>query len=484
MIKKGAGTVAYPLSSEPQAKPLVIANGRLIDPAQGIDAAAIVILDKGVVKSVIPETGGKTATLDKNFVKQGEKSTSSNSELDNGFVNSIIDRHLPGYGINGVDLIDASGCWVVPGLFDMHVHLREPGREDKETIATGTQAAAAGGFTGIACMPNTNPALDDESKIRYVIQRGGGCPCRVYPIGAITKALEGEELAPMGEMVKTGAVAVSDDGKSVAKSNVMRNALNYSKSFNIPVICHSEDSTLSAKGHMNEGLVSTRLGIRGIPVIAEDIAVSRDILLAEYTGARVHIAHVSTAGSVRLVREAKSRGVRVTAETCPHYFTLTDEDIGMYDTNKKMNPPLRTAVDREAVVAGLADGTIDVIASDHAPHVSEEKDVEFDNAAFGVIGMETSLGVVLTVLVNKGILTPARMVEKMSVAPNRILGLPGGSLGPGSPADVTIIDPSVRWTVDPAQFFSKARNTAFVGMEVEGAAACTVLGGRVVYKRG
>jgi dihydroorotase len=434
----------YPVTNG-TPRPLVITSGRLIDPTLGIDGTRTIILDNGVVKSI----------------------TDSPYSL----------------GIDDADVIDASGLWVTPGLVDMHVHLREPGREDKETIATGTQAAAAGGFTAVACMPNTNPVLDEDSKIRYVVQRGESCPCRIYPIGAITKALEGEELAPVGEMVASGAVAVSDDGKPVAKANVMRNALNYSKSFGIPVICHSEEPSLSAKGHMNEGLVSTRLGVRGIPVIAEDIAVSRDILLAEYTGARIHIAHVSTAGSVRLVREAKRRGVKVTAESCPHYFTLTDEDIGLYDTNKKMNPPLRTAADREAVIAGLADGTIDAIASDHAPHVPEEKDVEFDNAAFGVIGMETSLGLVLTVLVRKGILTPMQMVERMSAAPNRILGLAGGSLKAGSPADVTVINPNVKWTVDPAAFFSKARNSAFIGMELTGAAAVTILGGRVVYRR-
>jgi dihydroorotase len=444
MIKKSAGTVTYPLGNDPQAKPILITGGRVIDPTQGIDGAFDVFLDNGVVKEIIP-TG------------------------------SCIDKNA--------EAIDATGCWVVPGLVDMHVHLREPGREDKETIATGTCAAAAGGFTAVACMPNTSPVLDEGSKIRYVIQRGEGCPCRIYPIGAITKALEGEELAPVGEMVKTGAVAVSDDGKPVAKANVMRNALNYSKSFGIPVICHSEEPALSAKGHMNEGLVSTRLGVRGIPVVAETIAISRDILLAEYTGARVHIAHISTAGGTRLVREANSRGVNVTAETCPHYFTLTDEDIGLYDTNKKMNPPLRTAADREAVIAGLADGTIDAIASDHAPHVPEEKDVEFDNAAFGVIGLETSLGAVLTILVNKGILTPAQMVERMSAAPNRILGLPGGTLKPGAPADITVIDPSIKWTVTPGEFFSKSRNSAFIGTELQGAAAATIMGGKVTFRR-
>jgi dihydroorotase len=437
-------------------RPLVIAGGRVIDPVSGIDGVRTVVLDNGAVKLV----------------------------TDKVFVKPMLAELFPGYEEGAVEVIDATGMWVVPGLADMHVHLREPGREDKETIETGARAAAAGGFTAVACMPNTSPALDEASKIRYVIQRGEGCPCRVYPIGAITKALEGEELAPVGEMVKAGAVAVSDDGKPVAKANVMRNALNYSKSFSIPVICHSEEPALSAKGHMNEGQASTRLGIRGIPAVAETIAVSRDILLAEYTGARVHIAHVSTAGSVRLVREAKLRGVKVTAESCPHYFTLTDEDVGMYDTNKKMNPPLRTAADRTAVIEGLADGTIDAIASDHAPHVPEEKDVEFDNAAFGVIGMETSLGLTLTVLVRTGILTPAQMVERMSVAPNKILGLPGGTLREGAPADVTVINPDAKWTVNPADFFSKARNSAFIGMEITGAAEVTVLGGRVVYSRG
>ena len=246
--------------------------------------------------------------------------------IEDGKIKSISEQ-IPAFS-SDIQTIDVRNKWVVPGLMDMHVHLREPGREDKETIATGTQAAAAGGFTSVACMPNTTPALDEESKIRYVIQHGEDCPCRIYPIGAITKGLEGEELAPMGEMVKTGAKAVSDDGKSVAKPNLMRNALNYSKSFNIPVICHCEDTALSQKGHMNEGIVSTRLGIRGIPAIAEEIIVARDLLLAEYTGARVHIAHVSTAGSVRLIRDAKSRGVKVTSETCPHYVTLIDEDVG------------------------------------------------------------------------------------------------------------------------------------------------------------
>ena len=364
MVKKHGSTVYYPFNGSKKAQPILLINGRLIDPVNNLDGIYHLLIEDGKIKS--------------------------------------ISEQIPAFS-SDIQTIDVRNKWVVPGLMDMHVHLREPGREDKETIATGTQAAAAGGFTSVACMPNTTPALDEESKIRYVIQHGEDCPCRIYPIGAITKGLEGEELAPMGEMVKTGAKAVSDDGKSVAKPNLMRNALNYSKSFNIPVICHCEDTALSQKGHMNEGIVSTRLGIRGIPAIAEEIIVARDLLLAEYTGARVHIAHVSTAGSVRLIRDAKSRGVKVTSETCPHYVTLIDEDVGPYDTNKKMNPPLRTAKDRDAVIAGLVDGTIDVIASDHAPHVSEEKDVEFDAAAFGVIGLETSVGIVMTYLVAKGI---------------------------------------------------------------------------------
>ena len=443
MSKKTDAAVFFPQGNAAD-EPLVLRQGRVIDPVNGSDRVSNVICAGGKIVEVADE---------------------------------IPVTYLQ------ANTVDVAGKWVVPGLVDMHVHLREPGREDKETIATGTRAAAAGGFTAVACMPNTQPALDEESKIRYVIQRGEDCPCRIFPIGAITKGLEGEELAPIGEMVKAGACGVSDDGKSVARSNIMRNALNYTKSYNIPTICHCEDMALSQKGHMNEGIYSTRIGVRGIPTIAEEIVVARDLLLAEYTGARIHIAHVSTAGSVRLVRNAKARGVRVTAETCPHYIALIDEDVGMYDTNKKMNPPLRTERDRQAVIDGLVDGTIDVIASDHAPHVPEEKDVEFDAAAFGVIGLETSVGVVLTSLVNKGILTPLQMVERMSVAPNRILGLGGGSFANGAPADITVIDPAVAWTVDPSVFFSKSRNTAFSGMALTGLAVKTILNGTVVFNR-
>jgi dihydroorotase len=426
-------------------EPLLIRDGRVIDPANNIDEVLQVAVAGGQVQS--------------------------------------LSREAPA-GFENAKTVDAKGKWVVPGLMDMHVHLREPGREDKETIETGTQAAAAGGFTAVACMPNTNPVLDEESKIRYVLQRAECCTSRIFPIGAITNGLLGETLAPMGEMIKAGARAVSDDGKAVARSGLMRNALNYSKPFGIPVICHCEDNDLSQKGHMNEGVFSTRLGVRGIPTIAEEIGVARDLLLAEYTGARIHIAHVSTAGSVRMIREAKKRGVHVTAETCPHYFTLTDTDIGsVYDTNKKMNPPLRTAADRKAVIEGLCDGTIDVIASDHAPHVAEEKEVEFDAAAFGVVGLETSLGVTMTCLVEKNLLMPADLVEKMSLNPNKILRTAGGTLSVGAAADITIIDPRASWKVDPQHFFSKSCNSAFIGFQLKGCACCTILDGRVVFER-
>jgi len=444
VFKKDNGSVIYPVESNQGTNYFLIREGRVIDPVNKIDEVLDLVVEDGRIRAV-----GKN--LEKQFP---------------------VAR-----------VVDAKGKWVTPGLMDMHVHLREPGREDKETIDTGTQAAAAGGFTSVACMANTNPVLDEESKIRYVVQRGIHCTCKVYPIGAITKGLEGEELAPMGEMIKAGAKAFSDDGRSVEKSNIMRNALNYSKSFDVPVICHCEDSNLAQKGHMNEGVYSTRIGLRGIPSIAEEMTVARDLLLAEYTGARIHIAHVSTAGSVRMIRDAKARGVKVTAETAPHYITLIDEDVGMYDTNKKMNPPLRTALDRDALIEGLVDGTIDIIASDHAPHVPEEKDVEFDAAAFGVIGLETSLGVVITKLVKTAKLTPSEMVMKMSVNPNRTLRVPGGTLSVGATADITIISPDISWNVNSRYFFSKSRNTAFENMALNGYASCTILDGRIVFER-
>ncbi len=443
MAEGKKGRIIDPKNSPPPSQPLLIKNGRVVDPENGVDGRMCVGIDAGRILWVAPR-------VPEGFVAGRE--------------------------------IDAEGLWVVPGLVDMHVHLREPGREDKETILTGTQAACAGGFTAIACMPNTNPVLDEESKIRYVTQRAQECVCRVFPIGSITKGLLGEELSPFGEMVRAGARAVSDDGKSVRKSNVMRNALNYSKSFGIPVICHCEDSDLAHGGHMNEGAMSSLLGVWGMPSIAEEIIVSRDILLASYTGARIHIAHVSTEGSVRIVRQAKQQGIAVTCETCPHYIALTENDMSTYNTNLKMNPPLRTERDRRALLDGLADGTIDVIASDHAPHVSEEKDVEFDAAAFGVIGLETSLAVIMTCLVDKGLLGPSELVRKMSLLPNRILGLDGGTFSKGKTADVTIINPKAKWTIDARQFYSKGRNTPFDGFEAQGAVAYTLVNGAVVYE--
>lgn len=443
MHKQRNGQTVY--STARRSERILIHGGRVVDPEAGIDETRNVLIDKGTIRDVLPEVPSD---------------------------------------FNPSRIIDAAGKWVTPGLVDMHVHLREPGREDRETIETGTRAASAGGFTAVACMANTNPVLDEESKIRYVLQRGQLCTCRVYPIGSITKGLQGEELSPFGEMVRAGARGVSDDGFSVRSSSMMRHALNYSKSFGIPVICHCEDSELTRGGHMNESTMSTRLGLRGMPSIAEEIVVARDTMLAEYTGARIHIAHVSTAGSVEIIRKAKQRGVRVTCESCPHYFTLTDEMLAGYDTRFKMNPPLRTPRDRAAVIEGLVDGTIDVIACDHAPHVSEDKkDVEFEAASFGIIGLETSLGLVLTELVHSGTLSPSEMVRKMCVTPNRILGLGGGTLSKGAVADMTIIDPDAEWTVDPDSFFSKSRNTPFGGRSLRGHASCTILEGSVVYER-
>ncbi len=438
------GKMTYPVDVHGAQPRVLIRNGRVIDPENGIDGVHSIALADGKIHSVSPE---------------------------------------PPEGFTADETIDARGMWVVPGLMDMHVHLREPGREDKETIATGTQAAAAGGVTAVACMPNTNPVLDEESKIRYVIQRGEECPCRIYPVGSITKNLAGEELSPFEEMYRAGARAVSDDGKSVADSRMMKNALNYSKSFQMPVICHCEDARLALNGYMNESHMSTRLGLRGIPAIAEEIFVARDIMLAEYTGARIHIAHVSTEGSVRLVREAKTRGVNVTCETCPHYFVFTDEDLTTYDTSKKMNPPLRTPRDREALIRGISEGVIDVIASDHAPHTREEKDVEFGEAAFGVIGLETILAASITYLVNKDVISPAALVSKLSTMPNRILRTEGGTLSVGAPADVSIIDPAATWTVDVNAFYSKSINSPFGGTTLTGMARHTIVDGRIVFSR-
>lgn len=383
------------------------------------------------------------------------------------------------------EVLDVTGMYVSPGLVDMHVHLREPGFEAKETILTGTRSAARGGFTAVACMPNTNPVADNAAVISYIkntaIEAG---LVHVYPIGAITRQSKGVELAEMGDMKGAGAAAFSDDGMPVKNAGLMRRAMQYARMLGMTIISHSEDKDLSAHGAMHEGYVSTVLGLRGIPSSAEEVMVARDIILAEETGCRLHIAHVSTAGSVRLVREAKARGVRVTAEVTPHHFTLTDEAVMGYDTSTKVNPPLRTTADVAAVKEGLADGTIDVIATDHAPHAAEEKDVEYDLAPFGLVGLETAVGLVWTELVTTGFLTPLQALTKMTLNPAKALGIARGTLEIGNDADITIIDPELAGAVDPDLFESKGRNTPFKGRRLKGLPWATIVAGRVVMQGG
>lgn len=377
----------------------------------------------------------------------------------------------------GVAEIDAAGCWVVPGLIDMHVHLREPGEEYKEDIHSGARAAASGGFTGVACMPNTKPVNDNATVTAMILCRAADAAVRVYPVGAISQGSEGHQLAEFGEMKAAGVVAVTDDGHPVRDSQLMRRAMEYASDFGLTVISHSEEAALST-GVMNEGPVSTRLGLKGIPTAAESIMVYREIALAEFTGARVHIAHVSTAMSLDLIRAAKARGVRVTAETAPHYFTLTDEAVIGYDTNTKMNPPLRSAADREAIRIALADGTLDAIATDHAPHSILEKELEFDAAANGVIGLETALPLTLA-LVRDKVIDARRLVELMAVNPAAILAVPGGALSVGAAADLTLIDPEREWGYAADQVVSKSRNTPFLGWKLQGRAVLAMVGGRV-----
>lgn len=373
---------------------------------------------------------------------------------------------------------DAAGCWVVPGLIDMHVHLREPGEEYKETIASGTRAAAAGGFTAVACMPNTRPVNDNGSITTFIRKTAETCPARVYPVGAVSKGSRGEELAEYAEMKEAGIVAVTDDGHPVMNSQMMRRALEYAGSHGLPVISHSEDAALSRNGCMHEGFVSTRLGLRGIPAAAESIMVYREIALAELTGCRMHLAHISTAASVDLIRRAKERGVPVTAETAPHYFTLTDEAVQGYNTNAKMNPPLRSEVDRRVIIEALGDGTFDAIATDHAPHSVLEKDIEFDLAANGIIGLETAVPLTLA-LVRSGQLTERRLVELLSANPARILGVPGGTLAVGATADLTVINPTISLIYTEEAVLSKSHNSPFLGQTLTGKAVLTICDGRV-----
>ena len=402
----------------------------------------------------------------------------------------LVDGEVAGSGPDldapeGARIVDCTGLVVTPGLIDPHVHLREPGQEHKETIASGARAAAAGGFTAVVAMPNTDPVIDSPALVGFVAAAGKRAgAARVYPTGAISLGLEGKRLAPVGEMVEAGAVAITDDGHPVMDSGLMRLALEYARGFDIPVADHPEDLGLSAGGHMNEGLVSTRLGIRGKPNASEDVHIVRDLLVAEFTGGHIHLQHVSTAFGVEMIRQAKARGVRVTAEASPHHLLLTDAAVEGYRTEAKMNPPLRSEADRAAVEAGMLDGTLDIIATDHAPHHYDEKERAFDDAPNGIVGLETSVGLILSRFVHEGKLTLSEMVVRMSLQPARAFGLPGGTLAEGSPADVTVLDPDASWTVDPAAFLSLSRNTPFTGWELRGRAAMTIVDGVLVYEAG
>ena len=421
---------------------LVITGGRVIDPETKTDRIADVFIRDGIIKKV-EKARGK---------------------------------------VKAKEIIDAKGKMVVPGLIDLHTHLREPGREDEETIYTGSCAAVAGGFTSICCMPNTQPPIDNQETVKFVYQKAKEAKCRIYCIGCITKGRKGEELTEINDLVQAGAVAISDDGKPVSNPQVLRNALEYSRMFDLLVISHCEDLNLSANGVMHEGFVSTNLGMCGMPSIAEEVVVARDIALAEFTQARMHIAHVSTEGSVELIRQAKKRGVKITCEATPHHFTLTDETIRTFDTNAKVNPPLRTKKDVEAIKRGLKDGTIDCIATDHAPHSIEEKEVEFDFAPPGLVGLETALGLVITELINKRVLSWTQAMAKLTVNPARVLNLGGGRIKRNSPADITVIDPSASWVVDPSEFHSKSKNSPFGGRKLQGKVCYTLVDGKVVFE--
>ena len=426
---------------------LLFRNARIIDPAQGMDGKAdVLVLD------------GRLTEIGAHLQISAEWQAA-------------------------VPEIDLGGKWIVPGLLDMHVHLREPGEEYKETIATGTASATGGGFVAVACMPNTHPVNDCAAVTEFIIERARAQgSCRVFPVGAISRGLAGENLAEFGELREAGAVAVSDDGRAVMNSLLMRRALEYARVFDLPVISHAEDLNLSRGGLMNEGSVSTMLGLRGIPNAAEEVMVARDLLLAELTHSRLHIAHVSTAGSVQLIRQAKQRGIAVTAETAPQYFTLTEADLATFDTVCKVNPPLRTSGDVEAIKLGLADGTIDAIATDHAPHSALEKDTEFEFAANGMIGLESAVPLILG-LIREGVLSPLEAIAKVTCNPAAILGVPLGAMLPGMPANLTILDPEETYVLDCSTFRSKSRNCPFHGKNMQGRVLMTLAEGRVAFTR-
>jgi dihydroorotase len=427
------------------SKSLLLRGGRLLDPSQRVDVTGDLFIVDGKIESL------------------GER-------VDAG-------------ARDDVDVVDCARLVVAPGFIDVHCHLREPGREDVETIATGARAAAAGGFTAVCAMPNTDPVTDNQAAVGFIIRQAARAgAARVYPIGAISLGQRGEALAEFGEMVGAGAVAVSDDGKPVASAHLMRTALEYARTFGIPVADHCEEPTLANGGAMNEGIVSARLGLKGVPNEAEEIMAIRDILLARRTGGHVHLCHMSTRGSVELIRWGKERRINVTAEVCPHHLSLTEDAVEGYETNAKMNPPLRTAADVSAIQHAVRDGTIDVIATDHAPHHYDEKEREFADAPNGIVGLETALAVNLTWLVAPGIIDLATLVEKMSCAPARIFHLPGGTLRKGNVADVTVFDPESEWTVDPSRFRSKGRNTPYTGKKLRGRVHATIVDGRIIHR--
>jgi len=423
-------------------KPLLIKGGRIVDPSQGHDAVGDLLLVDGKVEAL-------------------------------------------GSGLNapdGADVLNVGGRVVAPGLVDIHVHLREPGREDAETVATGASAAAAGGFTSVCAMPNTDPVTDNQAAVGFIVKQAEAAgAARVYPIAAISMGLKGEQLAEFGELIHAGAVGVSDDGHPVASSHLMRSALEYSVTFGIPVADHCEDPWLFEGGAMHEGLVSSKLGLKGIPAAAESIMVARNVMLADLTGGHVHLLHMSTGSSVELIRRAKDKGTRVTAEATPHHFALTDRACEDYDTNAKMNPPLREQDDVAAIREGLKDGTLDAIATDHAPHHYETKERDFSDAPFGVVGLETALGLGLSELVGAGVLTLPELISRMSTEPAKIYNLPAGTLQKGSAADVVVFDPEAQWKVEPDRFRSRSQNTPFAGRELAGKVEYTIVGGNQVY---
>ncbi len=423
----------------------LLKGGRVIDPANGIDGVHDVLIE-----------GDRIAR---------------------------VGRDLPVDGASVVAI--PSGFIVAPGLIDIHVHLREPGQEHKETVATGTAAAVAGGFTAVACMPNTSPVNDNANVTSYILAKAAEANlARVYPIGCVSRGQKGELLADIAELRQAGCVAITDDGHPTATALLLRRALEYAAMFGMPVIEHCEDQTLKGEGVAHEGFYASSLGLRGIPGACEALGVERGVLMAELTGSHFHVAHMSARASLRAVRKAKEAGIKVTCEVAPHHFTLTDEALGSpipYDTNTKMNPPLREVADRDAMLAGIADGTVDVIATDHAPHHYDEKHVEFDRAPFGIVGLETAVPLAFERLVHAGVINLKRLIELMSTNPARILNVPGGTLGEGAAADVTILAPDMKVHIDVAKLRSRSKNTPFGGWELRGGVAATIVGGRAVY---